>query len=408
MKDGEATGSIRSLVICMLGVALGVPSALPAHAGSLSDVFREELKGLEMEPLGPALANTVASTYPVASASSSVTYFFNPATETFERTTRVLGPVIGERAETIGRGQLNIGASYSYVDLRKINGDSLSDLHNQPTIGGRVVSFPVPDGVTLADGRFTNFLPVDVMADMSVDAHIATPSVTYGVTPDLDVNLTIPFVRTSLEVDVDRTVPDPRLPQFALKPDDPNEIQDEIRASESAAGIGDVLLRSKYVFRRGAPVDVAAALGFSFPTGDDEDFHGTGDWKVQPALILSRVFAERFEPLLNVGIDINAEDVDRSVVRWAAGATVQIEGPATGALVFLGRHELEEQADKIDAPFFFQIERNDIIDAAIGFRYLFAESGVVAVNFIVPINDDGLRADVIPTVQVEYAFAAPW
>ena len=36
-----------------------------------------------MGPIGPALANTVASTYPVASASSSVTYAFNPKTETF-------------------------------------------------------------------------------------------------------------------------------------------------------------------------------------------------------------------------------------------------------------------------------------------------------------------------------------
>lgn len=58
------------------------------EARSLSSVFSTELKGLEMEPLGPALANTVASTYPVASASSSVTYVVIPATETFERQTR--------------------------------------------------------------------------------------------------------------------------------------------------------------------------------------------------------------------------------------------------------------------------------------------------------------------------------
>src|SRR5262249_12408052 len=157
---------------------------------TLASVFSNELKGLEMEPLGPALADTVAETYPVASASSSVTYVFDPTTETFERETRVLGPIIGERAETIGQGQFNVGFSWSYVHPTSINGTDLSHLENVPSIDGRVVSFPVPGGVTLADGRFTNFLPIQVMADLDVKAQLMTPSVTYGITPNWDVNLT--------------------------------------------------------------------------------------------------------------------------------------------------------------------------------------------------------------------------
>jgi hypothetical protein len=33
---------------------------------------------------------------------------------------------------------------------------------------------------------------------------------------------------------------------------------------------------------------------------------------------------------------------------------------------------------------------------------------VISANAIVPLNRDGFRADVIPTVEVEYAFSAPW
>jgi len=142
--------------------------------------------------------NTVAGTYPVASASSSVTYVFNPKLEAFERQTGVLGPIIGERAQTIGQHQLDISLSYSFVDLATINGDDLDDLVNVPESGGQVVSFPVPGGVYLADGRFTTFLPVYVQADIKVTADILTPSVTYGVTPDFDINLTLPIVRTFL------------------------------------------------------------------------------------------------------------------------------------------------------------------------------------------------------------------
>src|SRR5262249_29838749 len=158
----------------------------------------------------------VAQTYPVASASSSVSYTYNPATEAFERQTRVLGPIIGERAETVGKGQIDVALSYSYVSLDSINGMSLGHLVNKPSVNGQFVTFPVPGGVILADGRFTNFLPVYVQADITVEAQILTAEVTYGITPDLDVNLTLPLLYTYVRAGVHTQVPDPRLPEFAL------------------------------------------------------------------------------------------------------------------------------------------------------------------------------------------------
>jgi len=408
---------VTSRVVFVIAGMCALLRTSAAEARTLSSIFTTELKGLEMEPLGPALANTVATTYPVASASSSVTYVFNPATETFERQTRVLGPIIGERAETIGQGQFNIGFSWSYVHPTSINGQDLSQLENLPSINGRVVSFPVPGGVMLADGRFTNFLPIQVMANLDMKAQLMTPSVTYGITPDWDVNLTLPLVYTSLSVSGTETIPDPRLPQFALPPcgSDPSQalcgtMQQPIpSASESAFGAGDLLLRTKYIFLRDKPVDLAAFLGVSFPTGNADNFAGTGTYQLQPTLILSRVIADRFEPLLNLGVNINANDVSRSSFRWAAGGSVQLAGPLTAVLVFLGVNEFSAQSDPIEAPFFFQIERNDLYDASIGFRYLFWETGVISANFIVPLNNSqGLRTEFIPTVEAEYAFSSPW
>ena len=174
------------------------------------------------------------------------------------------------------------------------------------------------------------------------------------------------------------------------------------------AGVGDVLLRAKYVLWRKWPADVAAGLGLSLPSGNQDDFQGTGTTRVQPALIVSRVIAQRFEPFFNLGVDLNADDVDRSVVRWAVGATGRIVEPLTAGLVFLGRHELAAPADPIPAPFFSQIERSDMFDASAGLRYRFAESGFIAANAVVALNDQGVRADVIPTLEIEYAFSTPW
>ena len=58
--------------------------------------------------------------------------------------------------------------------------------------------------------------------------------------------------------------------------------------------------------------------------------------------------------------------------------TAQVIGPVTAAVVFLGRNELGIQTDRI-APFFFQIQRNDVYGVSVG-----------------------LRPDVVPTLSVEW------
>src|SRR5262245_3266728 len=399
MRDRSSVTVACSLTISLL--------AWPAHATSLSALLGQgRFAELRLAPLGPALANTVALTYPVASASSSVTYVYNPKLDVLERRTGVGGPIIGERAETIGRGVLDAGLSYSFVRLTSINGDDLDHLVNRPVVDGRVVSFPVSAGTMLKDGRFTNFLPIRVTADLGITADIVTPSLTYGLTRDLDVNVTVPILQTALDIDTVSQIPDPRLPAFALPGGSPIAGTRRLADSGSAAGVGDLLLRAKYQLLRDSVVDVAALLGLSLPTGDPDDFQGTGTTRVLPTLVLSRVFGDRFEPLLNLGVDINADDVSRSIFRWAVGTTAQL-GPLTGVLVFLGRQEFARQSDPIEPAFFFQIERNDQYDASVGLRWRFADTGFVSANALVPLNQQGLRANVIPTVEVEYAFSAP-
>ena len=247
-------------------------------------------------------------------------------------------------------------------------------------------------------------LPVRVALDLGVEAHIVSPSVTYGVTPDLDVNLTLPIVHTSLDLRTRTRLPDPRFPSFMLSPGNPLAGTGVQSASASSVGVGDLLLRAKYVVWRGEPVDVAAGLGLSLPTGRSDDFQGVGTTRVAPGLIASRVFGTWLELLANAGIDLDAEDVGRSVVGWAIGGTVVPVEQVAVPIVFLGRHELGAPAAPIANPFFFQIERSDIFDASVGIRWQFASTAVVSANALVPMNRQGLQAAVIPTVEVEYTF----
>ena len=382
---------------------LGSIDVTSAHGGDLADAFRTPaIAQLGLAPLGTALATTVAASYPVASASSSTIWEYNPALDTLERRTGLAGPLLGERARTIGRGKLNLGLAYSHIRFATINGDELDSLTSRRTVSGQIIFVPVPGGVTLRDGRFTTILPAKVSADLDVAAHQLAASVTYGVTPRLDVNLTVPLVHTSLDLAADGLAPDPRFPTFAL----PGERTLPVHAASDAeaSGVGDLRLRGKYLVHRGAPADVALGLGLALPSGDEEDFAGAGTTRVEPVLILSRVVAARFEPFLDVGVECNADDVGRSVVGWAVGSTARVVGELTAAVTFLGRHELGAQADEIPVPFFFQIERNDVYDAAVGLRWRFAERGIVSANVVLPLNRDGLRADAVPMLDVEYAF----
>ncbi len=384
---------------------LGVIAGSAAASQSLSDIFRSpRFAHLGLAPLGPVLASTVASTYPVASASSSVTFVYNRDLDTVERRSGPLGPILGERAETIGKGQFDLALTYSFVDLTTIDGEPLNHLVNKPLVNGRFLFFRIPGGTTLKDGRFATVLPVHVALDLGVEAHIVSPSVTYGVTPNLDVNITVPIVRTSLDLSTRSRIPDPRLPAFMLARGNPLAGTDVQSASGSSVGVGDLLLRAKYVVHRGDPVDVAGGFALSLPSGRADDFQGAGTTRVEPGIIASRVFGGWLELLANAGIALDAEDVGRSVVQWAIGGTVMPVEQVAVPIVFFGRDQLGAPAEPIANPFFFQIERSDIFEASVGIRWQFARAAVVSANALMPLNRQGLQASFIPTLEVEWTF----
>jgi hypothetical protein len=47
---------------------------------------------------------------------------------------------------------------------------------------------------------------------------------------------------------------------------------------------------------------------------------------------------------------------------------------------------------------------DNIIDAAFGFKINLKESLLIIANVFVPLNDDGLRAGVVPTIGIEFSF----
>lgn len=419
--------------------------------------------------LSAAVAQAVTQQSPLASIAPAFTYRYNPTLGVFERSTGVPGPLFSERALALGKGQLNFGIGYSFIDLDEFNGTDLDNIRSPLMLevfcpsGGPLFSDPLCNQ-TLPDGTSLLVAGVglaSVRTRIDLQAHLTVPTVRYGITDNWDIGLSIPIVNTFLRVR-NEVVPvvattdtffvgafdsagepilvgfldknlNPRSPftarYFAVK----RASATLSKASGSATGVGDISLRTKYHLWRTEAGGAAIGLNLHLPSGEEKDFHGTGETHLSPFVYLSQVFWDRFEPHLNLGVDFNADDVDRSSFLYAVGGTFLV-GTRLGLIVdFIGRNEfgrfppvkgtgllglvLERPQDtctpenpctlKNDQPIFrfpAKLKRNDVIDFSFGLRYALGTSGSVFFGGIVPLNDDGFRADFIPSGGIEYTF----
>jgi hypothetical protein len=82
-------------------------------------------------PINEAVGVQV-SQLPIASPSSGITFIYDPSLKTFAPSTdESLGPILGDRATTIGRHKLFLGFSYQHFNFSTIDGKSLGNI---PTI----------------------------------------------------------------------------------------------------------------------------------------------------------------------------------------------------------------------------------------------------------------------------------
>jgi hypothetical protein len=345
-----------------------------------------------LTPLGRAFARSVAKSLPVPAASGGISFEFNPKTSAFERSTEVLGQLLLERARPIGRGKLNLSLTYQYVGLDRYDGHDLDAISDRR---------PVLDEATGA----TFVVP---RVDVELVTHVITPSLTYGVTDDLEVNLTVPVLYTSLDVD-------------ALA----RQIQSgDVQPGSSvdhAFGAGDVIVRGKYRLAHGWLGDLAVGLVFRLPSGSVDHYQGTGLFEVGPRVYASTPAVE-LTPLVRVqgffdgGLDLTPENARRGEGRYGIGLDVMFASRGTLSLAFLAREPfsrllpsdafLVPRPDGTRSPAFgIDPGHPSYYDLSIGGRVnVWGDTVFLIGNVVVPLNDDGVRATVIPLVGIEATF----
>src|SRR5262249_7060058 len=107
----------RVLVLIGASWVLGVGVA-PVEARSLTSKLHQFIgtpatplaNVTVVEPITPVIQRVAqdGTDFPVTSTAPGYTYSYNPELGLFERSSGSLGPVFGERAETVGRGRFDL------------------------------------------------------------------------------------------------------------------------------------------------------------------------------------------------------------------------------------------------------------------------------------------------------------
>jgi len=420
-----AVAQLNQVFTGIFNEILNTRFTLSGSLGQHGTHFQEAARTATQQ-LSPALNSLIASnvsSFPLSATAAGATFDFSTGAPVMLRES--LGPIFAENARTLGQGKLNVGFNYTYLGLEKFRGVPTENIRFTFT------HLDFPKTGVLGDNPNESDL-VNLNLDLNVNANILVLLSTYGITNNLDVGIAIPFAKISLLGNSKATVEsftlardDTARHQFGSDPTRP-QLTTFAGYNASATGLSDIALRLKYSFLQGAEIDLAALLDVRLPTGDEADFLGTGKTNAKLTWIMSKKIGD-FLPHLNLGYERRGADRDSDEFELIAGFDQKIVSGVSFAAEFLGEFDvnrgeaiellageteiierprgslppLVRQIDLSNVP---ERDRDNTMSAALGFRAAPSERLLLFGNILVPLNDGGLRSNVVPTFGVAMNF----
>ena len=396
------------------GLVLDSEATLPgeqSHSAHFNSDFQSNFS-----QFGTALVSQLV-TVPLPSPASGFTYQLDPSTGVFQRSTRSFGPILAERADTIGAGHTSVGFAF-----QRFSFDSIEDLDlhavpavfthdNAASLGGREDVVTTVNNITANVTQYTSFFTV-------------------GITDGFDVSVAVPFVSTDLSVVSEATIR--RLgttnPLTHFFRQSNGDIGDRrlFTARATATGIGDVTVRMKSSLHKTTDARFAVGLDVRMPTGDAMDLAGAGTAGVQPFAIWSATF-DRVSPHVNAGYQWNGSSVlagnaatgvaadfpDHAA--YVVGADVAVTNRITVAFDVLGRYVID--AKRLTRETFHALDGQSTFENIAfedqSFSELNGSFGIKAnvfgrlllnMNLAFSLDRHGLRDRVTPLVGIDYSF----
>jgi hypothetical protein len=356
-------------------------------------------------------------TVPLPSPAAGFTYELDPSTGVFKRSTESFGPILAERAETVGAGRVSLGFAFQRFKFQTVEG---LDLNQVPAVFTH-------DNAQLLGGR------QDVITTLnSIDASVAqyTTYLTFGITDRFDISAAMKFASNDLTVrsaaTIHRLGTTNPLTHFFRQNDGEIGTERVFWAIGHAAGVADTTVRLKAALDRRPSRAISAGLDIRLPTGDQMNLLGTGTTGLAPFVIVSSTL-HRVSPHLNASYQWNGQSILAGnpatgesaefpdQLTYAVGADIALNTRITLALDALGSyyvdaerlaqetfHALDQQSTFANIA--FSRESFNALNGSIGLKVNVIGRLLVDGNLLFALDDHGVRDRVVPLVALQYEF----
>ncbi len=363
------------------------------------------------------------SQIPLASPASGIIFTTDPTLHVPVPSDQSLGPILTQRPETIGKRKVYVAFTYQYFLLEDVDGNGLKGLPATFLLSSSANTGTSPDTVAFGNSRI----------DLKV--HQFVGYVTYGLTSRIDVSAAIPLLRVDMRYTVNEQLFNASngslLPVCgpgvtgACTPSNPFQ---NSKAQEST-GIGDVVLAVKgtlWKLKHGG--GLAAGAEFRLPTGDAQNFLGSGTFGAKPFAAFA--YGGRVSPHVNVGYQFNGTTVlvasssgtgkgslpnrliysggaDWRVVRkftFAADILAQRVFDAPRAAILTDVQPINNSSLTIPRTITTSKGTYNRTDGSIGFKVKPIGRLLLTSNLLVKLDRGGLRERLAPLFGASYTF----
>jgi len=330
----------------------------------------------------------------------------------------LLGPIFLDHADTLGVGRTNVNVigQRSFAD---------ASLFSQP-FNELGLNAPLNIVKRTSTGDPSTAALLGIRLRYAVDVHVwaAAIAVSHGFTDNFDASLVLPIIHTRLDCAVFARIVKATGPQggaFEHVPGAPT-LGGSIEPVDST-GIGDLVVRGKYKLAVPAPWKLALTLETQFPTGDEFQLHGTGDYWLTPGVDLALpLWNERGELDAHAALNFAILHSRQSQALYGVSASAVLWPKHLGAIVeFLGASQFDSAFAPNDTDVLVLTpggitldpllgvgwnNRLDQFNFSFGLRAIIGPGLVLFANGVVALNPhEGVRpAGVVPTIGLGWTF----
>jgi hypothetical protein len=401
-----------------LGGTFGSDSAIAIHADHFVPAANAD-NGTLISFIGAAVSQNV-SNLPVSATSGGSTFRFEGGVPVL--TSGSPGPVFGERALTLGRGRVFVGANVNRLHFESLRGVPLDNIEMTFThenvqgaacdsLAGRSCD---PYGVPTLENDV-----IRLQLALDIEMTITSFFMSFGLLDRVDIGVVVPIVSTTLRGTSNAQI----LPFggttaahfFGGTTTNP-ELSTSRFVQGTARGVGDIATRVKVNFTRSERTNFSVLADVRFPTGSADDLLGAGHVAARGLGVLSARFGP-FSPHANVGYLFRGGSSQTSAVLATVGFDHVMASWAAIAVDLVSELQVGESKLRLpgtvnyDVPFRRNVEptnipnaRDDLINASFGFKFLTHSGVTIVANTLWPLNRGGLRPNVLWTAGLEYSF----